>query len=408
MICIIIKEVYLKIKKRKEGLFVSLEDKELMQFKVGKKEQYAARMAFFIPGFAISTWAPMIPMIKERLHIEADILGLLLLCIGISAFIVIPIGGLLGKKFGCKKVMVTTGSLFAIVLVALSCLPNVWSYAICLILVGAIMGCTEVCMNINAVVVEKLSQKRMMSSMHGFWSVGCFCSAGLFSILAKMGLDVFFIAIIHCLIILAIVIFFGRYFLDYKSANSESAIAIPKGIVVLFGILACVSFLGEGAIMDWGGVFLAEVKDVELSLAGVGYAVFSVAMLIMRLIGDKVVQFLGEEKAVVLGSSLAGLGFLWIIIIDNFYLMLVGFVLLGLGAANIVPVLYSLLQYQKDMPINAAVTAVTCMGYTGVILGPAILGFIAQGIGIISVFYLLMILFIIQVVMAKYVFNRLK
>ena len=113
---------------------------------------------------------------------------------------------------------------------------------------------------------------------------------------------------------------------------------------------------------------------------------FSVAMLIMRLIGDKVVQFLGEEKAVVLGSSLAGLGFLWIIIIDNFYLMLVGFVLLGLGAANIVPVLYSLLQYQKDMPINAAVTAVTCMGYTGVILGPAILGFIAQGIGIISVF----------------------
>lgn len=394
--------------KKKRGLFVSLEDKELMQFKVGKKEQYAARMAFFIPGFAISTWAPMIPMIKERLHIEADILGLLLLCIGISAFIVIPIGGLLGKKFGCKKVMVTTGSLFAIVLVALSCLPNVWSYAICLILVGAIMGCTEVCMNINAVVVEKLSQKRMMSSMHGFWSVGCFCSAGLFSILAKMGLDVFFIAIIHCLIILAIVIFFGRYFLDYKSANSESAIAIPKGIVVLFGILACVSFLGEGAIMDWGGVFLAEVKDVELSLAGVGYAVFSVAMLIMRLIGDKVVQFLGEEKAVVLGSSLAGLGFLWIIIIDNFYLMLVGFVLLGLGAANIVPVLYSLLQYQKDMPINAAVTAVTCMGYTGVILGPAILGFIAQGIGIISVFYLLMILFIMQVVMAKYVFNRLK
>lgn len=387
---------------------MSLEDKELMQFKVGKKEQYAARMAFFIPGFAISTWAPMIPMIKERLHIEADILGLLLLCIGISAFIVIPIGGLLGKKFGCKKVMVTTGSLFAIVLVALSCLPNVWSYAICLILVGAIMGCTEVCMNINAVVVEKLSQKRMMSSMHGFWSVGCFCSAGLFSILAKMGLDVFFIAIIHCLIILAIVIFFGRYFLDYKSANSESAIAIPKGVVVLFGILACVSFLGEGAIMDWGGVFLAEVKDVELSLAGVGYAVFSVAMLIMRLIGDKVVQFLGEEKAVVLGSSLAGLGFLWIIIIDNFYLMLVGFILLGLGAANIVPVLYSLLQYQKDMPINAAVTAVTCMGYTGVILGPAILGFIAQGIGIISVFYLLMILFIVQVVMAKYVFNRLK
>ena len=406
MVCILFK------KNRKEKRFIfdfmSLEDKNLIQLQVGKKEQYAARMAFFIPGFAISTWAPMIPMIKERLHIEADILGLLLLCIGISAFIVIPIGGILGKKFGCKKVMMTTGCIFAVALVALSCLPNIWSYAICLVLVGAIMGCTEVCMNINAVVVEKLSQKRMMSSMHGFWSVGCFCSAGLFSILAKIGLDVFFIAIIHCLIILAIVFIFGRYFLDYKSASSESAIAIPKGIVILFGILAGVSFLGEGAVMDWGGVFLTEAKDVELSLAGIGYAVFSVAMLIMRLIGDKIVQFLGEEKAVVLGSSLAGIGFLWIIIIDNFYLMLFGFVLLGLGAANIVPVLYSLLQYQKDMPINAAVTAVTCMGYMGVILGPAILGFIAQGIGIVSVFYLLMILFIMQVVVSKYVFSKLK
>lgn len=406
MVCILFK------KNRKEKRFIfdfmSLEDKNLIQLQVGKKEQYAARMAFFIPGFAISTWAPMIPMIKERLHIEADIWGLLLLCIGISAFIVIPIGGILGKKFGCKKVMMTTGCIFAVALVALSCLPNIWSYAICLVLVGAIMGCTEVCMNINAVVVEKLSQKRMMSSMHGFWSVGCFCSAGLFSILAKIGLDVFFIAIIHCLIILTIVFIFGRYFLDYKSASSESAIAIPKGIVILFGILAGVSFLGEGAVMDWGGVFLTEAKDVELSLAGIGYAVFSVAMLIMRLIGDKIVQFLGEEKAVVLGSSLAGIGFLWIIIIDNFYLMLFGFVLLGLGAANIVPVLYSLLQYQKDMPINAAVTAVTCMGYTGVILGPAILGFIAQGIGIVSVFYLLMILFIMQVVVSKYVFSKLK
>ena len=383
-------------------------DKYLSQYKAGKKEQYAARCAFFLAGFTITTWAPMIPVIKERLQIGDNILGLLLLCIGVSAFVFMPIAGILNQKLGCKKMLQINIILFALILIIISSLNNIWSLVIFLLLFGSIMGTIDVTMNINSVIVEKLSKKRIMSSMHAFWSVGCFCSAGLFSILAKQGLDITMISIIHGIIIFIFCLIASPYFLTYKGANNEKPIAIPHGIVILFGILACISFLAEGAIMDWSGIFLTDTKNLELSLAGIGYAIFSVAMLIMRLIGDKVVQFLGEEKAVVLGSSLAGLGFLWIIIIDNFYLMLVGFVLLGLGAANIVPVLYSLLQYQKDMPINAAVTAVTCMGYTGVILGPAILGFIAQGIGIISVFYLLMILFIIQVVMAKYVFNRLK
>ena len=387
---------------------MSVKEQDLNLLQVGKKEQYAARIIFFVAGFGISTWAPMIPIIKERLQIGADILGLLLLCIGVSSFLMMPIAGLFAQKFGCKKVLRVMGLCMGVEIIILSMLPNIYMYAIFLFVLGAIGGILNVNMNIHAVIVEKLSKKRMMSGMHALWSVGCFAGAGLFSILAKLGLGISQIAIIHCIIIFMIIFAFSRYFLPYKGASNGKAIAIPKGIVTLFGVLAVISFLGEGGMMDWSGVFLTEAKGVDLSLAGVGYAVFSVAMLIMRLIGDKVVQFLGEEKAVVLGSSLAGLGFLWIIIIDNFYLMLVGFILLGLGAANIVPVLYSLLQYQKDMPINVAVTAVTCMGYTGVILGPAILGFIAQGIGIISVFYLLMILFIVQVVMAKYVFNRLK
>lgn len=386
---------------------MDVEERYLSQFKAGKKEQYAARMAFFVPGFAIATWAPMIPMVKEKLNLGADVLGLLLLCIGVSAFFIMPVAGILSKRFGCKRVLQVTGILFGFCLIALSSLPNVWLYAICLLIVGCLIGCMEVNMNINAVAVETISQKRMMSSMHGFWSVGCFCSAGFYSLLAHLGLNVFTISIIHCIIIFIIIVIFGQYFLAYKGASNEKAVAVPKGIVILFGILACVTFLGEGAVMDWSGVFLTEAKNWDLSLAGVGYAIFSVAMMVMRLVGDKVVQFLGEEKAVVFGSLIAGCGFLCIIFIDNFYLTPLGFILLGLGTANIVPVLYTLLKHQNDMQINAAVTAVTCMGYSGVILGPAILGFIAQGFGIISVFYLLAFLLITQSLMAKYVFKKL-
>ena len=386
---------------------MGVEDKYLNQFKAGKKEQYAARCAFFLAGFTVTTWAPMIPVIKERLQIGDDVLGLLLLCIGISAFVFMPLAGILNQKLGCKKMLQINIVLFALILIIISSLDNVWSFVVFLLLFGAVMGTIDVTMNMNSVIVEKLSKKRIMSSMHAFWSVGCFCSAGLFSVLAKQGLDITTVAIIHGIIIFVLCLISSPYFLAYKGASNEKPIAIPHGIVVLFGILACISFLAEGAIMDWSGIFLTEAKGLELSLAGIGYAIFSVAMLVIRFIGDRAVQYIGEERICVFGALVAGFGFLLVVLIDNFYLMPIGFICIGLGAANIVPVLYSLLKNQNDMPINAAVTAITCMGYTGVILGPALLGFIAHGIGIKFVFYLLCILFIIEALLSKYIFKRL-
>lgn len=382
-------------------------EQNLEKFTVGKREIFAAKMGFFIPGFAISTWGPMIPFVKERLQIPTDILGILLLCVGISAFLMMPVSGFLSQKFGCKKVIIVGSIGMALNIVFLSFLPSVWLYGVFLLLIGGFMGILDVSVNVNAVMIEKISKKRLMSGMHGFWSVGCFASAGLFSLLATSGVSVFMISIIHCLILLAILLFSGKYFLAYKGSNEKQLIAIPKGIIILFGTIACIAFLGEGAIMDWSGIFLTEVKALDLSLAGFGYAVFSVAMLVFRLIGDKIVQLLGENKTVIWGTLIGGIGYLVIIFIDNFYLMPIGYILVGLGSANIVPVLYSMLKHQNDMPINSAVTAVSSMGYSGVILGPAMLGFVAHGFGITSVFMLLGILFFIQVAIARYMFTKL-
>ena len=379
----------------------------LHDFHVGKKEQFAARIIFFVSGFGISTWAPMIPIIKERLNIGSDILGILLLCIGISSFLMMPVAGLFARRFGCKQVLRFMGILLGLEIIILSMLPNIYMYAIFLLFLGAIAGILNVNMNIHAVIVEKLSKKRMMSSMHALWSVGCFAGAGLFSILAECGFNITYIAIIHCIIIFLVVLICSRFFLAYKGAGNEKPIAVPKGIVIIFGLMAVISFLGEGGMMDWSGVFLTEAKHVDLSLAGVGYAVFSAAMLIGRLIGDKIVQTLGEQRVVIFGGIVACIGYLIAIIFDNFIIIQGGFILLGLGAANIVPVVFTLLGRQNVMPINSAVTAVTSMGYMGVMFGPAILGFIAHGIGIVAVFCILASLFFIQSIIARYMFKVL-
>lgn len=386
---------------------MGLVDDYLSTFKVGKKEQMAARMAFFISGFAVSTWAPMIPAVKDKLHIGADVLGMLLLSIGISAFIFMPLAGIFSRSYGCKKVLRVAIAVMALDLVILSLLGNIWSFLVFLVVFGAAMGCIDVNMNLNAVIVENASKKRMMSGMHALWSIGCFAGAGLFSLLAKVGLNMTFIAAVHSFIVLTFTVIYSRHFLNFKGAGNEKPIAIPKGIVVFFGLLACITFLGEGAVMDWSGVLLTEVKNTELSLAGVGYAVFSVAMLCMRLVGDKIVAALGEEKTVIFGSLTGVLGFLSVIFLENFYVIQLGFVLMGIGLANIVPTIYSLTKYQTDMPINAAVTAITSMGYTGVILGPAVLGFVAHGFGITQVFYLLAILLALQAAAVKYYFAKM-
>lgn len=385
---------------------MGLVDDYLSAFNVGKKEQTAARMAFFISGFTVATWAPMIPAVKGKLQIGADVLGLLLLSIGISAFIFMPLAGMMSRSFGCKKVLRVAIIVMALDLIVLSLLGSIWSFMVFLAVFGAAMGCMDVNMNLNAVIVENASKKRMMSGMHALWSVGCFAGAGLFSLLAKIGLGITVIVMLQSALVLVLTLIFSRHFLNFKGAGNEKPVAIPKGIVIFFGILACISFLGEGAIMDWSGVLLTEVKNTELSLAGIGYAVFSVAMLVMRLVGDKIVALLGEEKTLIGGSLIAALGFLSVIFLDDFYAIQFGFVLMGLGLANIVPTIYSLTKYQTVMPINAAVTAITSMGYTGVILGPAVLGFVAHGFGITQVFYLLAVLLTVQAAAVKYYFSE--
>lgn len=181
---------------------MGLVDEYLSDFKVGRNEQIAACMAFFISGFAVSTWAPMIPAVKEKLQIGADVLGLLLLSIGISAFIFMPVAGMLSRSYGCKKVLRVAITVMALDLIVLSLLGSIWGFLLFLAVFGAAMGCIDVNMNLNAVIVENASKKRMMSSMHALWSVGCFAGAGLFSLLAKAGLGITVIAGIHSAVVL--------------------------------------------------------------------------------------------------------------------------------------------------------------------------------------------------------------
>mgnify|MGYP001685302650 FL=1 len=374
---------------------------------IGAREAHATRAFFFIGGFGSASWAPLVPVLRERLAIGDDVLGLLLLCIGIGSLATMPLSGALSARLGCRRVLVATGILFACTLLAVTLVDSLWTAVPVILVFGALMGCLDVVINVAAVIVEKGIGRRIMSGMHAFWSLGGFVGAGLYGVwVGVLGLTAFQSTAIAAGIVLALTVGFGRNLIQYGGGGG-SLIAIPRGIVVFVGITAFIAFLSEGAVMDWSGVYLTVVRGMDLALAGVGFSVFSAAMLTMRFLGDRVVQRIGQRPVAVGGALLTLVGILLIMFAPVDALLYFGFFAIGIGSANIVPIFFSLMGRQNVMPIGTAVSAVSTMGYLGILAGPAAIGFISSATNLQTAFGMLAALSIAQAAVGFYVFKKM-
>lgn len=375
---------------------------------IGMREVHAARAFFFIGGFGTATWAPLVPLLRERLMVGDDVLGMLLLCIGVGSLLTMPLSGALAMRLGCRRVVMTAAVLFAAILLLVSC-EDTLSLAVPIVLIfGAVMGCIDVVVNIVAVLVEKGIGRRIMSGMHAFWSLGGFVGAGLYGVwVGLLGLTPFQSTAIAAGLILLLTAVFGRHLIPYGGGGG-ALLALPRGIIVFVGMTAFIAFLSEGAVMDWGGVYLTTVRGMDLALAGTGYSVFSAAMLTMRFLGDRVVQRIGALPVAVGGALLAFGGILLVMFAPVDALLYVGFFAIGIGSANIVPVFFSLMGRQNVMPVSAAVSAVSTMGYLGILAGPAAIGFVSSLTTLQTAFAMLAALSILQATIGFYVFKRIK
>ena len=375
---------------------------------IGMREVHATRAFFFIGGFGTATWAPLVPLLRERLMVGDDVLGMLLLCIGVGSLLTMPLSGALAMRLGCRRVVMTAAVLFAANLLLVSCVDTL-SLAVPIVLIfGAVMGCIDVVVNIVAVLVEKGIGRRIMSGMHAFWSLGGFVGAGLYGVwVGLLGLTPFQSTAIAAGFILLLTMVYGRYLIPYGGGGG-ALLALPRGIIVFVGMTAFIAFLSEGAVMDWGGVYLTTVRGMDLALAGTGYSVFSAAMLTMRFLGDRVVQRIGALPVAVGGALLAFGGILLVMFAPVDALLYVGFFAIGIGSANIVPVFFSLMGRQNVMPVSAAVSAVSTMGYLGILAGPAAIGFVSSLTTLQTAFAMLAALSILQAAIGFYVFKRIK
>ena len=366
------------------ALICSMNNNELIT-----QAKKATQYIFLVCGFALSSWAPMVPIVKERLQLNDGNLGLLLLFLGAGAISMMPLSGYLSKLYGTRVVILISGLVAAIFLPILLVMPNPWMMGAALFIFGGGIGVIDVAMNSHGIHVQNRYGRPIMSSLHGLFSVGGLCGALGLGLLMKAGLNPLTAAISISTLLLVILSWkFKSLFSKQEEADvpahnipKEEATKTKSGWLsprILFLGAACFAvFLSEGAMLDWSALFLKENRGVTAELAGVGYATFSIAMAAMRLLGDRIVEKFSGKTVVVAGGLIAALGIFLAVATPWVSTTLLGFLLLGVGAANIVPVFFSEGGRLKGIPASVAIPAISTMGYAGQLAGPALLGFIA-------------------------------
>ena len=342
-----------------------------------RARENATRASFLVGGINLSAWAPLVPYARERLGAGEAELGLLLLALGVGSLCAMPLAGWAATRVGCRRLIAVLGVIGALCLPGLALAPGYASLAALLFVYGASLGGMDVAINLHAVMVERQAGRPLMSGFHGWFSIGCIVGAGGVAAALALGAAPWQAALP------ALVLSLGCLWraAPHLLARGEDAGAgwhWPHGTLLLLGGMAFATFLMEGAMLDWSAIALNSLQHVSIARAGVAYALFATAMTTGRLFGDRWVVRYGGGRVLGVGAVLAVAGLALALWSPSPGWALLGYAAAGLGAANIAPLAFSTAGRQVGQSPQVAVAAVSAMGYSGSLAGPALIGFIAH------------------------------
>ena len=354
------------------------------------QSRQAVAALFLANGYVVGSWASLIPEFKIRLGVDESGLGLLILAFGIGSLIAMPICGAIVAKAGSQKLVLGLSTVLIIVLMALMHAPNIPLAALAMVLAGGMIGGMDVAMNANAVSVERDMHKAIMSSCHGFWSLGGFAGAGLGGLMiAEFGVEM------HVLIVTAIValmIGFAWHKTMDDAAELSDDIKQPKAglprsaLPYLIGAMALACMIPEGSVVDWSALYLRQELGADVAMSGFAFAAFSATMAVMRFLGDGIRNRLGAVLTLRLSAIFAGAG---LVIASMAYVTevaILGFAVAGIGVANLVPIAFSAAGNLPGYAPGVAISVATFMGYSGILFMPSLIGFIAVHTGFAIIF----------------------
>ena len=340
---------------------------------------FSLPVVFALFGVIMGSWAGRIPALAAGVNVSHAALSMVLLCGGLGAVISYPISSFLMARFGARKTIMIAGLALLCVLVSIGMAPDVSRLMMAVLMLGITASTFDVAMNSAAARREKESGKSEMSRLHGLACAGGLVGATLGSLMASMKIA----PATHFLMLagpLAVVLWLAVNLLEADEAGvkvEKKKFALPRGPLVLLGLLGFFGSMAEGSIADWSGLFLKEHFGASDGLAPLALSSFSVMMLMSRMVGDKMKERYGAKRLVTLGALVAAAGLFFAVLAPNAYVALGGFAIAGVGLALVFPFVFSAAGAQGP----AALAAVASMAYSGSLMGPPAIGAVAHFIG---------------------------
>jgi MFS family permease len=364
----------------------------------------AVAVAFFINGFGFSTWVSRIPAVRENLQLSEGALGTALFAIAAGALLAFPLAGRGSVISGARTVTAAAGLAYCLVLPGPALVGGFLALTLSLFVFGAANGAMDVAMNALAVEVEAFVGKPIMSSFHGMWSAGGLAGAVVGALFAKQGVS----PQVHLLVVagvLAVAMLIAtRWLLPSRPhASSGAHFARPDRAMVGLGAIIFCAFLIEGAMADWSGVLLHDSLKTTAAVAALGYAAFSVAMMSMRFAGDRLVTQWGPVWLLRITNAAAAFALLAALWLQHVGLSMLAFALIGIGMATVAPLVFRAAARRDPVRAGRGIAAMATLGYGGFLVGPPLVGWLAEATSLRAALGVLAILALLITVLAHHV-----
>lgn len=386
-----------------------------------KKSFRVTSLFFFIQGIIFATWASRIIDIKSAMQLSDATLGAVIFAIPVGQLSFMAISAWAVNRFTSKRVYRVACVLLpgALLLVGMcgsgmfgtSLIPLV----IALFFFGGFTNLNNICINTQAVDVERFYNKNVMPTFHGMWSLGGFSGAVISFVLAAMGCSVMTHYLIVVVIAATITSVMNFQLLPSDAAPNEGEKSSKGGffkkfdrIIILLGLISFAAMICEGTMFDWSNIYFKDVVKAPDNLVRLGYIVCMSTMATGRFIAGWFINRYGNKNVVRASGLLIAFGLALSVAVPNLVCTTIGFLIIGFGISSNVPVCYSIAGRSSSLPPSVALAAVSTIGCFGFLLGPPLIGLISEGIGLRMTFALIILLALCIVWLIGYVKEKTK
>ena len=345
-----------------------------------KGYRLANTVFFFVSGFGYSSWASRIPDIKSQLHLSEAQFGAVLFAFPIGLMFTMPFTGKLLNKYSSRFCMILGAVSFNIMLALPGFASFVWQLIIILLMFGASRNIFNLSINAQALEVQKLYPKSIVTRFHAVWSLAGFAGAGLGYVMVTqhiapsfhlLGISVAMMAVTACFYPMSILT-------EPIPQEKKKFLSLPDKNMIKFALICFVSMACENTMYDWSGIYFQNILHASPKMTTAAFVFFMTAVTLGRFLGDTAVMKFGVKKILFCSGVLITSGFFICFILPFIYSTIFGYILIGIGVSCVVPLVFSIAGRSTKLSSGSALTSISTIGYLGFLLVPPMVGFISE------------------------------